>query len=359
MKIIDRYILSEVLKALLTIIISFVLLFLIFDFSVNAGKFSRHGIGSAEIFEYYLFRIPSLAADVMPMVLLLALFWSMNRMIKDHEMAALQASGVTAMRVGAPLFILGLVVAVLNFQVNERINTRNARRMNRFVEKLKGEASGDVLQKQHFLTDTNSSLLWFQSFDPKKSRMEGHVTWDRYGPDGNLIMRLFADSGEYISDSWWLYNLQVIFDTPTGEVKFPHTYKRRKMYEWDFRPSELGQSKDFSEFRISWLRRGMRKYRYRLPGMAQKMRIELHNRFALPLMNIVSLLLAFPFAFRVRTTRSVLAGIGISFLLVFAYHGVYTLSIIMAKNGIFVPYIMWLPNVSFSIAGIALFKRLT
>ena len=122
---------------------------------------------------------------------------------------------------------------------------------------------------------------------------------------------------------------------------------------------ELSQTKDFSEFRITWLRRGISKYGQGLPQLARSMKIELHSRFALPLMNLVSLLLAFPFAFRIRATKSVLAGIGISFLLVFAYYGVYTFSIILAKNGILVPYIIWLPNTLFSILGVALFKALT
>ena len=93
------------------------------------------------------------------------------------------------------------------------------------------------------------------------------------------------------------------------------------------------------------------------------MRIELHNRYAVPAMNIVALLLSLPFALRVKATRSVLAGIGISFLLVFAYYGVYTISVTMARNSAFVPYALvpgaiWFPTVLFGGAGALLFKIL-
>jgi len=182
------------------------------------------------------------------------------------------------------------------------------------------------------------------------------ITWDCYDPDDALMMRVFADSGEYISDSWWLYDIKIISFSGDEEVTIPYKYKRRCMYEWDFRPAELSWNKDFTELRLSRLKKRMYKYRETQPEMSRNMRIELHNRYALPLMNIVALLLSLPFAFRVKATRSVLTGIGVSFLLVFAYYGIYTLSVIIGKNGFFVPYIIWVPSFLFAGLGILFFR---
>ena len=172
------------------------------------------------------------------------------------------------------------------------------------------------------------------------------------------MVSLVADSGEYIDGEWWLNDLKITRFLDGERVPDPHVYKRRRMYEWNFRPSELSTTTDFSGMRITSLRRHIAKYSETRPDMARSMSIELHNRFALPLMNITSLLLALPFAFRVRATRSVLAGIGVSFLLVFAYYGVYTLSIILGKHGLLVPWIVWFPNILFGSLGLLLFRVL-
>jgi LPS export ABC transporter permease LptG len=359
-KVIDRYILTELLKALLIIALSLLLLFLIFDFSMNAAKFTRSGVELSEIADYYARFLPSLLSNSMPMVLLLALFWSMNRLNRHREITALQASGISILRICVPLLCVGFTLSVLDYIIEEEVNTKNAKTLSRFLERVKGQKSSDILEKQYLFTDINSSLLWFPKFNPETSRMDGLIKWECYGEDDNPVMNVFAASGEYVSDSWWLYDVTVVFFRKIGrnyeEIIDPHKYKRRKMFEWDFRPAELSQSKDFGELRVSRLRKRIAKYREIQPEMARGMSIELHNRFALPLMNVVALLLSIPFALSMRGVRSVLGGIGMSLLLVFAYYGIYTTCIIMGKHGFFVPYIVWVPNTLFASLGALLIK---
>ena len=246
MKTIDRYIIKELLKSFFTVFIAFVLLFLIFDFAVHAGKFFSKGIPSREIFLYYMFMIPSLTANGMPMVLLLALFWSMNRLNRNHEIAALQASGMSPTRICTPLFIFSALLAVANFQIDEQINTKTARKINRFMDKVSGHRTTDLIEKQYFYTDTNDSRLYFQKFDPKTAKMGPKVenarpgeikdipiVWDARGPGGEEVMKILAVSGEYVGDSWWLYDLNVTRSTGGRSI----SYKRRRMYEWAFSPS--------------------------------------------------------------------------------------------------------------------------
>jgi lipopolysaccharide export system permease protein len=359
-KVLDRYILSELIKALLIIGFSIVLLFLIFDFSLNAGKFFKAGVDFSEIADYYFKYLPSLLSNLMPMALLLSLFWSMNRLNRNREIIAMQASGISILRICIPLLCVGLGLAFFDYMVEEEVNTKNAKALNRFIERIKGQKSSEALEKQYLFTDINSSLLWFPKFDPETLRMDGLVKWECYGADDNPVMNIIAASGEYIADSWWLYDVTVVFFRKVGknyeEVIDPHKYKRRLMLEWDFRPTELSRNKDFSELRVSRLKKRIVKYREIQPEMARNMSIELHNRFALPLMNVVALLLSIPFAFRVKSAKSVLGGIGVSVLLVFAYYGIYTTCIILGKHGFFVPYIVWAPNMLFSGLGAFLIK---
>ena len=360
MKIVDRYLLNQLFKALVIIFIAMVFLFLIFDFSLNAGKYAKSGVVPADVLDYYIRYIPSLIFNLMPMVLLLSLFWGMNNLNKNREIVAFQASGLSIIRLCLPLLVFGFIIAVVNYYIGEEVNTKNARFLHQFEESLKGKkATGDI-EKQYFFTDVNSSLLWIPRFNREKATMDGitkyGIIWDCYGIDDKMIMRIFADSGEFISDSWWLYNVKILYFKDGEEITSPHVYKRRRMLEWDFKPSELQKMKDFSELRVSRLRNRIGKYRQIQPEMARNMTVELHNRFALPLMNLVALLLSIPFAFRVKRSQSVLSGIGISLLLVLAYYGIYTMSIILGKHGFFVPYIVWAPNILFSGLGAFLLK---
>lgn len=360
MKIVDRYLLNQLFKALIIILISMISLFLLFDFSLNAGKYAKSEVGTAEVMDYYIRYIPSLIFNLMPMVLLLSLFWSMNNLNKNREIIAFQASGLSVMRLCFPLLVFGSIISIANYYIGEEVNAKNARFLHQFEERLKGRKPTGNLEKQYLFTDVNSSLLWIPRYDTEKEIMDGiteyGIIWDRYGNDDKMLMRIFADSGEFISDSWWLYNVKILYFKNGEELTSPHIYKRRRMLEWDFRPSELQKMKDFSELRVSRLRKRIEKYRQIQPEMARNMTVELHNRFALPLMNLVALLLSIPFAFRVKRSQSVLSGIGISLFLVLAYYGIYTISIILGKNGFFVPYIVWTPNILFSGLGAFLLK---
>jgi lipopolysaccharide export system permease protein len=81
--------------------------------------------------------------------------------------------------------------------------------------------------------------------------------------------------------------------------------------------------------------------------------VDLQAKLTLPLLSFIVTLLAIPIAFRARSGGSVVASLGVSLTLAFAYYIVISLGISLGHAGKLPPYIAaWLPNIFFlSFAG--------
>jgi lipopolysaccharide export LptBFGC system permease protein LptF len=76
--------------------------------------------------------------------------------------------------------------------------------------------------------------------------------------------------------------------------------------------------------------------------------VDLQAKLTLPLLSFIVTLLAIPIAFRARSGGSVVASLGVSLTLAFAYYIVISLGISLGHAGKLPPYIAaWLPNLFF------------
>ena len=90
---------------------------------------------------------------------------------------------------------------------------------------------------------------------------------------------------------------------------------------------------------------------------SDSLRIELHDKIALPVTTIVFVLIGVPLAItppRVRYNRGFL----FSILIIFFYYLIRALSISFGETGTLSPFIAaWLPNIVITIVGAWLYKR--
>jgi len=110
MKIIDRHLLKQFSVFLIGGVFLFIFVFIIVDMSDNLTSYIESGKSGFMIFMMYLYQTPSLIILLYPVGALIALYFSVGMMVKDNELTALKAAGISIYRFLMPMFIFILLI---------------------------------------------------------------------------------------------------------------------------------------------------------------------------------------------------------------------------------------------------------
>src|SRR5258706_11063433 len=119
MRLLDPYLLRELLIPLGYCLGGFVLLIVFFDLFAQLNHFQSIKLRVGDIAEYYLVSLPSTLALVLPMALLLALLYALTNHARHHELTAIRAAGISLWRLSVPYLAVGLIFSFGLFGVSE------------------------------------------------------------------------------------------------------------------------------------------------------------------------------------------------------------------------------------------------
>ena len=119
MRLLDRYLLRELLAPLAYCLGGFLTFYVAFDLIFGIKGFLEKHLGFADMAEYYVVTLPELLVMiVIPVSLLLALLYALTNHSRYQELTAMRTAGVGLWRLSLPYFgvafLLGLVVLAMN-----------------------------------------------------------------------------------------------------------------------------------------------------------------------------------------------------------------------------------------------------
>ncbi len=136
MKLLDRYVLRELGVPFCAGIAIGVLLLvgtLLFTF---AGRLLERGVPLALVFQFLIYRAPSLSVMAIPMAMAFAVSLAMNRLGRDSEVTALHMAGISFRRLALPIFAAGLAGSALSLVVAEEVAPRANVRSNAVWQRM-------------------------------------------------------------------------------------------------------------------------------------------------------------------------------------------------------------------------------
>src|SRR5688572_14934754 len=98
MRLLDRYLLRELLVPLIYCVGGFLIFWISFDLFSELNEFQRNKLTAKDIAEYYLVSAPEFLSIVLPIALLLALLYALTNHARHHEITAIRAAGVSLFR---------------------------------------------------------------------------------------------------------------------------------------------------------------------------------------------------------------------------------------------------------------------
>ena len=361
MRLLDRYLLRDLLVPFFYILFGLFIFWIAFDLFSELSDFQKRHLLAIDIAEYYFYKVPELLSVVLPVNLLLALLYALTNHARHNELTAMRAAGVSLMRVSLPYFAVGLILSLLVMVLNEWWLPRSAERteaiFNQYNTNAHQTARGDWELDCGF-TNTREKRTWMmEAFNRSTADIvRPHIEWIL--PDGTRH-EVYADAGGWVDQHWVFTNVQEFVYPPVkGTFPLLSNYTERVMTAFHELPEEiriqikLAKIADIREARNAHLSiRDIMLYRKLHPEDIEKNTL-LHGRLAAPWTCLVVVLIALPFG-AASGRRNVFVGVASSVVFCFGYFVFQQLSLVLGFSGRIPGWLAgWLPNLVFSAVGI-------
>ena len=106
LRIVDRYLLREFLLSLLLGLTTFVGIYLVVDLFERIDTFVDHKASPLTVATYYLYGLPVIIVQVLPVAMLLSSLFSVGLLAKHRELTAMKSAGLSLYRILWPIFSL-------------------------------------------------------------------------------------------------------------------------------------------------------------------------------------------------------------------------------------------------------------
>ena len=354
--IIDRYLVREYVTFMGVGLAVAAALFIVIDLMQTLDRYLRLKPPLAYIFAHFLYRLPAALHEFLPVVMLVATIFLFLTLSRYHELTALKAAGVSLYRVSAPILGLGLAVAIGAGLFQElALPSLNERGDEVDRVKIRGQEPRHLQSRQR---------LWVRSADSRFYRVEllNPGTNDLYGVtilemdrEFRLVGRLDARRAHWTAAGWELSDgayREIGADGTVQMVPFGWTALDLKEEMDDFiRIQKPVNTMSFRE---------LRDYTAQLEAAGFEIRkylVELYSKLSFPLVNLVMVLVAIPFALQApRGGR--LFGIGLAIAIMAGYLVVHYVALAFARADLLPPLIAaWTANVIFLGIGVSLLLR--
>jgi len=371
MRLLDRYLLRELLVPLGFCLCGFLIFWITFDLVTELGNFQAHKLHGSDVIEYYVIKTPEFLVTILPIVLLLALLYALTNHARHHELTAIRGAGVSLWRLCVPYLAVGFIASLVLFALNElwvpNADDEAARVLHRYMAKQVGGDDWTRLRNLGFTNSREGRTWQIGAYNLKTSEMtEPKVDWRL--ADGSH-RELIAKRAAWAGGVWTFYSVwENTYAAGSGALTNRNQFAALPVPAFSETPEQIK-----SEIKISGRlsKHGAKRADIPLLELFDYLRLhpdttgadkawlctKLHGRLAAPWTCLVVVLIAIPFG-TAFGRRNVFVGVASSVGICFTYFVLLQVGLALGSGGYLPPWLgAWLPNVSFGLAGLWLTMR--
>jgi lipopolysaccharide export system permease protein len=351
----DRYLLRQFVKFLVISVLAFVVIYITVDTFEEIDNFIDHEAQIHDIVRYYIYSIPFILTYVIPVSLLLGTVFSMGIMARRNEITALVASGVSLLRVAAPILVVSVLVSCFSAYFNDVV-VANANRQKDDIMHYDIEdherSSPEVKENFHYLGE--AGFVYLASTYDQRTRSLYDVVVQQFD-NNTLKYRIDALEAAWENGTWVFYNGFKRSFGESGETV--ETFESLAVPEIRETPADFAKEEiDRENMKYGELRRYVERVR-RSGGAVEKYLVDLYFKLSFPFAGSIFVLIGIAFASGKRK-QSIASGFGVTLVVSFMYYGVLRVGQTLGHNGVIPPLLAaQLGNIIFLVIGVALVYR--
>ncbi|MGE3062884.1 MAG: LptF/LptG family permease [bacterium] len=350
MKILDRHLMKNFLFFLFAGTLLFIFIFLIVDMSDNLTSYIESGRRGKEIFLIYFYQIPSLILLLFPIGGLVALFFTVGMMVRNNELTAVKAAGISMYRFMTPIFILVFALSVILFLFNETAVVKS----NKRYREIKEHEIFALVNSRDFVVFQDKRTIFKGEFFSAKTGKLSKPELYFFREDGRIERKIKGETGFY-NNGIWYFEKATDISMKMGEEKITAHESMEMISLLNIKPEEIlidrNNTDIYSIKSIMNTINSIKKsgYEYR------KHSTEIAYRFYYILVNLIIILIGSSFVINIKNT-GIAFGLSLSILISFIYWGFLQGFRSAAESGGGNAFLLLLvPNIIFIIVGSMLF----
>lgn len=359
MRILDRYVMGEMLRPFVFGVLSFILIMLSVTLSQFTDLIFSAGAPVGAVIQLLLFTLPSLIVLTFPVAYLFASLLGIGRMTKDFEIVALRGAGISFKRIIAPIIAGAILVSIGNFVFNDKIVPWSNRQVSRIKKELTANISKPLIKPNVFFKGTENRYFYVKEVDgitglmrdifvldqtqagPPQVITAKRARWINQG-DGNSIWQMEDGAVHKYNESGF-----VDHEIKYGTLNIQFNLSNASYFGDDLNPSEQSANQLKGQFE------GLKK-----SGVdTHKMEVAYMMKYSVPLATFFAALIAAPLGM-IFSRMGAYVGVALSIILVFLYYVIMQTFQALGEAGAVPPLIAaWTQNVLFGVIGIGLLMR--
>lgn len=362
-QVIDIHILSGFVFYFVMGLISFVLMYQVFEFFTLLSDMIKNNIPMSHMLSYLFFLTPRLVYSLAAVAVLVAVLVVFGVMSKNNEVTAFKACGVSSYRLAAPVILGGLFLSGSLFAFDHYVLPTADRRQDQLYNEIKNKAPQTYLRPDHkwvyglhdrvyyykYFVQADQSMLGVNVYeiDPVHFRLTRHISAERAKWEPGL--------GKWVFENGWSRDFKgdklAAYDGFAGATRTFAELEEKPDYFMKEKTQPLQMN--FYELRneIAELKQS---------GFADTsaLEVQLQRKFSEPLAALILALVSVPFAFS-SGNRGGMAGFGISVVIFTVY---FCLDYLFEQVGIskqLSPQMAaWSPDAVFALVGLYFVARM-
>ncbi|MFC1590686.1 LPS export ABC transporter permease LptG [Candidatus Omnitrophota bacterium] len=361
MKILDRYIAKSFLSALLWCVFTFTVIAVIADIFSFIDRIVKYNIPIDSIAAFYVFYLPSVLIQVIPISVLLSTIFLLSDLNKHNEIIAMRAAGISLWKVITPLLLIGLILSGMIFILNDRI-VPTCSRIAQIIRKDELEQFKAHIESRKTLNNvavygSGNKIIFARSYDTKEKTLKD-VIIHSHDRDLNLIAKTTAKEGRWNGRGWVFSDVITYTVDNSGRILGEPEFKESRLMDIEEKPSDFAKREWRPEF-MSY--RELSDYISNFRGAGIKalksLEVDLHYKVSFAFISLIIILISSPFAL-ITTRGGVIVGVGMGIAIGLIYYGAIAISVAFGKAGFLPPIVSaWLANIAFGLFGVYLINK--
>lgn len=335
MRIHDRVVLSTFLRYLGQTLVGSLVLFILVDLFDHLGSLLDNQATITQTCRYYLYKSAWIVDQVLPIATLMATMFTIGTMARYLELTALFSSGLSLARVGRPLLITGMLLAVLALGWREYVLPEaNVRKWRIWETEIHKKPETLRPTQKIAATGPDGRLYYAHRYNPNTQSITGLRVLTRSG--ALVSERLDAERAEWDGDHWVLFRgTRRLFD---GDKETIAAFETLRASDLSITPAGLHHKHVRQEnMSIRQLVRH-RDLLLQTGGDPHEINVDIQYQLAFPLVNFIVVCMGLILASGPRKT-TVASGFGLTLLVGFGYYVMANFGRALGHSGVLPPVV--------------------
>lgn len=343
MRLVDRHIWKELVEPFIFGVAAFTSIFFAGSQLQKLTNYMLKGLSAVTALELVCLVLPGIIVLTLPMATLLAILQAFGRLSSDSEVVALYSSGVSLRRIALPVAVLGIIVSIASFAINESVVPW----ANRHYDDLLAQGLKEPIQTKQVLNfvetkdDITTQVIILGGINVKDGLMRD-VTITQFR-DSKPVLMMTAERATRNKDkdnTWTLHHGYAIWPNASGQIGIAMFNKKIETKEIKLKtPAEEMALSGMEPEKMSTKQlAGVIRAKKPFGADTSAFEVGLYNKFALPMASLVFAMLALPLGIKPHRSGTSY-GMGLSVTIILVYWLVWHFMTGFAEEGTISPMV--------------------